>query len=140
MEFKVTITKEGAHWMTEVRELSALTQGATKKEAFFMMKDLLGEMLFDHFEKKIGVKSKTDSQGNSVFIISDQYALPLILKRLRSVKGKTIQEVSDLCGFKSKNSYAQYEQGRRMPGIEQFIKLLEVMGAELRISRVQEHK
>ena len=133
MEFKTSVTKEGGHYLAEVSELNALTQGVTKKGAVFMLKDLLGEMLFDHFENKIEVKSKVLGE-EIILIIPDHYAFPLILKRLRAVKGKTIQEISDLCGFKSKNSYAQYEQGRRMPGIEQLAKLLEVMGAQLKIS------
>ena len=140
MEFKPTFTKSGTYYLAEIREIDAMTQGRTKKEADLMVKDLLETMFLAYFDEKIEVKTKIDRSGDLILIAEDHFAIPLILRRLRSMSNKTIEEISQTCGFKSKNAYAQYEQGRRMPGIEQFIKLLAAMGAELRIERLQETK
>ena len=134
MEFTAKLTKDGPYFLAEVNELDAMTQGKTKKEAVFMVKDLIQEMLFDQFEKQIKCSVLNKEKDNITLFIPDHYAIPLVLKRLRSTKGKTIKEISDKCGFKSKNAYAQYEKGRRMPSIEQLGKLLETMEAKLKIA------
>jgi predicted RNase H-like HicB family nuclease len=136
MEFKPIFTKSDKYYLAEIKEIDAMTQGFSKKEAMIMAQDLLETMFIGYFGKKVEVKSKIDKQGNLILIAEDRYAIPLILRRLRSANNKTIEEISQDCGFKSKNAYAQYEQGRRMPGIEQFAKLLEAMGAKLQITRV----
>jgi hypothetical protein len=136
MEFKPIFIKDGNWYLPEIKEIDAMTQGRTKKEAELMVKDLLETMVLGCLDKKVKVKTKKDQSGDLLLILEDRYAIPLILHRLRSMSNKTIEEISQDCGFKSKNAYAQYEQGRRMPGIEQFAKLLKAMGAKLQITRV----
>lgn len=136
MEFKPTFTKDGAYYLVEIKEFDAMTQGRSKSEAELMIKDWLKGMIDAHFGVKISIKEKKDKNGHMIVIVPDKYAVPFMLYRLRIYNNKTIQEITQACGFKSKNAYAQYEQGRRMPGIEQFAKLLEAMGAKLQITRV----
>ncbi|MFH0838183.1 MAG: helix-turn-helix transcriptional regulator [Patescibacteria group bacterium] len=138
MEFKPTFIKDGPYYLAEIKEIDAMTQGRTKKEAELMVKDLLETMFLAYFDEKIKVKTATDQLGDLILIAEDRLAIPLILRCLRTASQKTIEEVSHACGFKSKNAYAQYEQGRRMPGIEQFSKLLEILGAQLRVNRIHE--
>ena len=134
MEFVANFIKDGTYWIAEIKELEVMTQGKTQKELIFMIQDLMQEMLFDQFEEKIECCISNKTKNSATLFIPDHYAIPLVLKRLRSIKGKTIKEISNICGFKSKNAYAQYEQGRRMPSIEQFSKFLEKMGGKLKIA------
>ena len=134
MEFTARIIKEGKFWLGEIKELELITQGRSRKEAVFMVKDLLNEMLFDQFGKKIIFEVLKEEKEALVISIKDLYAIPFVLKRLRTIKGRTIKEISKQCGFKSLNAYAQYEQGKRIPGLLQFEKLLEIMGVHLKIA------
>lgn len=134
MEFTARIKKEGKFWLIQIKELDMMTQGMTRKEAIIMIKDLFQEMLYDQFELKLEISLLSEEKESATLFVPDQYAIPFVLKRLRALKGKTIQEISKLCGFKSINAYAQYEQGKRIPGIEQLEKFLEIMGAHLKMA------
>jgi predicted RNase H-like HicB family nuclease len=140
MEFKPKITKDGKFYLVEIEELDGYTQGFSQEEAELMAQDYLVCMIDAYFDKQVEVKMSKDAQGKLVLTVPDEYAIPLILRQLRAHSHKTIEEVSRACGFKSPNAYAQYEQGRRLPGIGQFIKLLEVFGATMEVKRLQETK
>lgn len=134
MEFVAKLLKEKQYWVVELDEFGGpLTQGRTKNEAVFMLQDLFQEMIFDQLNKKIKLDEPRLINNEILLSVPDQYAVPLLLHELRYARGQTIEDVSHLCGFKSKNAYAQYEKGRRMPSIEQFSKLLEVLGAKLKV-------
>ena len=140
MEFKPTIRRSKKFWLAEIREIDAATQGISKKEVELMAQDLLKGMIDAYFEKDVEIKMRKDDKDQLVLTAPDEYAIPLILRRLRIANQITIEEITHACGFKSKNAYAQYEQGRRMPGIQQFSRLLEILGAQLRIDRIHEIK
>ena len=135
MKFIANLIKDDGFWLVNLDEFGGLiTQGKTKKEAIFMLQDWVQLMVDEYFNANITITT-LDIIGNDIhFFVPDKYAIPLVLLMLRMGQGKTIEEITKLCGFKSKNAYAQYEKGRRMPGVEQLSRLLNALGAKLTIS------
>ena len=105
------------------------TNGNTREEALFMIKDSIIEYVKYYFD--------FDSQGFELAI--NEYKKPLIgitannsklllalsLRRQREKSGSTVREVSERLGSKSPNSYAQYEQGKTKISLDQYEKLLQ---------------
>jgi transcriptional regulator with XRE-family HTH domain len=62
---------------------------------------------------------------------NDQAALgALLLRRQRVKRGLTLEEVARRLGAKSHNTYARYEQGRSVPTIDRFTRLLAAVSPE----------
>ena len=50
-----------------------------------------------------------------------------LLRRRRMIQGLTLKEVAERLGARSLNAYARYEQGRAVPTIETFNRLLSAL-------------
>ncbi len=109
------IWKEGRHWLIEIPALDIMTQGDTKKEAF--------EMISDAVESHINCKGfKTTlivNANNSFYLTANtlSYLVALMLKRQRIKNGLSLADVANRLNLKSRNAYAQYEQGRSLPSL-----------------------
>jgi len=53
-----------------------------------------------------------------------------LLRRQRMKQGLTLAEVAKRLGAKSHNTYARYEQGKSIPTIEKFSKLLSALSPD----------
>ena len=53
-----------------------------------------------------------------------------LLRRQRMKRGLTLVEVANRLGAKSHNTYARYEQGKSIPTIEKFNKLLSALSPD----------
>ena len=53
MELEGKIWKNKNHWLVEVPSLNIMTQGNTRKEALFMIKDAITEYMKYYFETEI---------------------------------------------------------------------------------------
>lgn len=53
MEIQGKVWKDGKFWLIEVPTLDAMTQGRTRKEALFMIEDLVLEMTKCYFGNNI---------------------------------------------------------------------------------------
>lgn len=129
MEIEGRIWKEGRWWLVEVPSLDAMTQGKTRKEALFMVKDLVIEMMKSYFEEDIGKDLEvtvSDDRRNTVCITTTDTKLlmALSLRRQREQSGSTVKEAAQRLGSRSPNSYAQYERGATNISIEKFEQLL----------------
>jgi len=121
-------SRKDKFWLAEVPLLQVTTQGTTQKELLEMVKDAI-ELLVDDPAFSIDVTLI----GNSLFIESNdpKKLIGLILKRQRHRKKLKLEDVAALLGAKSLNEYAQYEQGKHLPSLEKFEKLLQAINPEL---------
>ncbi len=129
MEMEGKIWKEGRFWLVEVPTLDAMTQGRTRKEALFMIKDLVFEMVQSYFIKDVGedfIVTVSDYKKNVIGISSNdnKLLLALSLRKQREKSGSTIREAAERLGSKSPNAYAQYERGRTSISVDKYEQLL----------------
>jgi predicted RNase H-like HicB family nuclease len=129
MELEGKIYRDGKFWLVEIPSLDAMTQGKTRKEALFMAKDLVCEMMNTYFESEVGpdfdvtvLSYKKDLIG--ITASDTKLLLALSLRRQREISGTTVQEAAERLGSKSPNAYAQYEKGATNITIEKFENLL----------------
>lgn len=108
----------------EVPALDVMTQGKSKKDAYFMIKDAV-ELLIDHKGFEVDV---TPLSGNKFLLRAkkaddDKHLIAFLLKQQRAKYGLSTAEVAERLGI-TKHAYAQYEQARSLPSltkIEEFI-------------------
>lgn len=129
MELEGKIRKNKKHWLVEVSSLNIMTQGETRDEALFMIKDAVMEYMHYYFESEIkGFEVTVNEYKKSVIGITannNKLLLALSLRKQREKSGSTIREVSERLGSKSPNSYAQYEKGKTRISLDQYEKLLQ---------------
>ena len=53
MELEGRIWKNKKHWLVEVSSLNIMTQGKTREEALFMIKDAIMEYIRYYFESEV---------------------------------------------------------------------------------------
>ncbi len=123
------IWKNNGFWLIEVPALDLMTQGKSKKDAFKMLKDAIQSLQEkSKFTIKIG-----DKQHDSFYVSSPQIKelTAFILFRLRTKSGQSLEDVRIKLGVKSKNAYAQYEQGRAEPTLSKMEELLKALDSDL---------
>lgn len=129
MELEGQIWKNKNHWLIGVSSLNIMTQGRTREEALFMIKDAIMEYIQYYFEPEVEGFELTiyDYKKSTIGITSNnnKLLLALSLRKQREKSGSTIREVSERLGSKSPNSYAQYEKGRTRISLDQYEKLLQ---------------
>ena len=118
MKLEGRVWKDKNFWLVEIPSVDILTQGRSKKEALFMLKDAL-ELLIEDEDFKCEVKS---SRGEALYVEFQQIDLviPFILKRLRERSNLTIREVAERLGHKSHTAYARYESGKVKVSLDKF--------------------
>jgi predicted RNase H-like HicB family nuclease len=122
MRFAGRVTKDGKYWSIEVPILDVITQGLSKKDAYFMIADAI-EMLVD----KEGFKVDVYPGKGEYFEIGSKDSATLgafLLRQQRAKRRLTLEEVANRLGAKSNNAYARYEQGSSTPTIEKLSELL----------------
>jgi len=118
----------GRYWAIEVPILDVVTQGHSKKDAFDMISDAIESLV-----NKKGFKIEVFPGKNSYFEVGVSEVAVLIaflLRRQRIKHGLTLLDVMKRLGAKSHNTYARYEQGKSVPTIEKFDKLLYAISAD----------
>jgi len=122
------IIKSGHFWAIGVPILGVFTQGRTKKEAY--------EMIADAIESLVNVPGfKVDvypGKGHYFEVGTRDIAfmIAFLLRRQRIKHGLSLAEVALSLGAKSLNAYARYEQGKSIPTIEKFSRLLSAVAPE----------
>jgi len=128
MELEGRIWKNKKHWLVEVSSLNIMTQGKTRQEALFMIKDAIMEYIRYYFGSEVaGFELEVQDYKKSVIGImanNNKLLLALSLRKQREKSGSTVREVSERLGSKSPNAYAQYEKGRTRISLDQYEKLL----------------
>ena len=123
------ILKYGKYWIVEVPLLAVTTQGRTKEDACEMIADAI-ESLVNEEGFQIDVFT---GRGDYFEIGSSDFPVlaSFLLRRRRMIHGLTLKEVAHRLGAKSYNSYARYEQGRAIPTIETFNRLLTALSDDV---------
>lgn len=143
MEIQGRIWKEGKFWLVEIPSLDVMTQGKTREDAHFMIKDALFELMVSYFrdENLKDFELESIDYGKEVIAITSnntKLLLAFSLRRLREMSGSTVKEAAERLGSKSPNAYAQYERGTTNITIEKYEELLEAANParELRLRLV----
>jgi len=122
------VFKVGKFWVIEVPILSVVTQGYTKKEAYEMIADAIESLV-----NRKGFKVEVFPGKAHYFELGSPDLSTLtafLLRRQRMKQGLTLVEVAKRLGAKSHNTYARYEQGKSIPTIEKFSKLLSALSPD----------
>jgi hypothetical protein len=122
MRFEGTISRQGRYWAVEVPLLGVITQGRTRADAFLMIADAI-----ESLANKPGFNIDVFPGKGDYFEIGSQdqgTLIALLLRRQRFLSGLSLADVADRLGASSLNTYARYEQGRAVPTVAQFTRLL----------------
>jgi predicted transcriptional regulator len=128
MRLSGRVFKVDKSWAIEVPILGVVTQGYTKKEAYEMIADAIESLV-----NKKGFKVEVYSGKGDYFELGSPDLSTLtafLLRRQRMKHGLTLVEVANRLGAKSHNTYARYEQGKSIPTIEKFNKLLSALSPD----------
>lgn len=128
MRLSGRVFKSNKFWIIEVPILSVVTQGYTKKEAYEMIADAIESLV-----NKKGFKVEVFPGKGQYFELGSPDLSTLtafLLRRQRMKQGLTLVEVAKRLGAKSHNTYARYEQGKSIPTIEKFSKLLSALSPD----------
>jgi DNA-binding XRE family transcriptional regulator len=132
MYFTGTIWKQGKQWLIEVPNLDFITQGKSRKHAFEMLIDGLSLLVND---KKFKFTISFSKRDNEFFLKSndDKKLISLALKRQRIKNNLTLSDLAKKLKAKSKNAYAQYEQGRNLPSLTKIQDFLNAMNSNIKL-------
>jgi ribosome-binding protein aMBF1 (putative translation factor) len=129
MRVQGKIWKDKNVWLIEVPTMDLMTQGKTRKDAFEMLKDAIKSL---QTKTQFSIKFKeSDHQDFYISTPDTKEMVAFILFRLRSKSGLSLEDVRERLGVKSKNAYAQYEQGRAEPTLSKMEELLKVLDCSL---------
>ena len=121
---KVHKVRGSSMWLAEIPLLDLMTQADSKEETCEMVKDAIESLVNKrHFAINAQlVGSVLCVEANDV-----KQLVSLILKRQRNRNHLTLDDVQERLGARSKNEYAQYEQGKALPGLEKLERLLKAI-------------
>ena len=124
VKFEGKVSKGKKYWPVYIPALDVPTQGKTKKDAYFMIKEAV-ELYVDRpgFEVVVTPILKNRFILRAKNSADDKYLVALMLRSQRARYGLSTSEVAKRLGI-TKHAYAQYEQARAMPSItkvEEFI-------------------
>lgn len=130
MELEGKVWKSKQHWLVEVPSLDVMTQGKTKEEALFMIKDAVEELIYSYFPTQVkkGFEVTVSNYKKGVIGISSvegKLLLSLVLKRQREKSRTSVREAASRLGSESPNAYAQYERGKINISLDKFEELLQ---------------
>ena len=128
MRLSGRVFKGDKFWIIEVPILGVVTQGYTKKEAYEMIADAIESLV-----NRKGFKVEVFPGKGDYFEVGSPDLSTLtafLLRRQRMKQGLTLVEVAKRLGAKSHNTYARYEQGKSIPTIEKFSKLLSALSPD----------
>jgi DNA-binding XRE family transcriptional regulator/predicted RNase H-like HicB family nuclease len=124
VKFEGNVSKGVKYWPVEAPSLYIFTQGKSKRDALFMIKEAI-ELCVN----VVGFEVEIVPLKNDKFIVmakknaDDKYLVALMLKQQRAKFGLSTSEVAKRLKI-TKHAYAQYEQARSLPSltkIEEFI-------------------
>lgn len=124
VKFEGSLLRDGRYWSVYISALRVATQGKSKKDAYFMIKDAVELIIYrTGFEVVVTPLSKNRFVLRAKDSSHDKYLVALMLKNQRGHHGLSTSDVAKRLGI-TKHAYAQYEQARAMPSItkvEEFI-------------------
>lgn len=128
MRIQGKIWKTENNWILQVPSMDLVTMGRTRKEAVRMLQSSIQTLRGRSFS----VRLEYVDQAN-FYLTSNKIKklVAFMLFRLRAKQGMSLEDVRKRLGVKSKNAYAQYEQGRAEPTISKMEELLKALDCSL---------
>lgn len=128
MKFQGKIKQVGKYWAVEIPSLCIHTQGKSEKDAYFMAKDAIEELVN---KKGFEITVFPGSKGNFTVEANDnKIMVGFFLSRVRMAKGMTIDQVRKKLGEKSANGYYRYESGQSEPSLSKLNRILYIISPE----------
>ncbi len=125
MKIEGEIKKGKKYWSVRVPLLLVNTQGKTKKDAFFMVKDAI-ELMIDKNGFEIDVHPGKDNYF-SISSNNDAILIGFALKQQRANYNLSIRDVVAKMGKKSVTAYTRYENGAHKPNFEKMTEILKAI-------------
>ncbi|PIR20002.1 MAG: hypothetical protein COV45_08490 [Deltaproteobacteria bacterium CG11_big_fil_rev_8_21_14_0_20_47_16] len=134
IKFEGRVFKQGRYWPIDVPALNVHTQGKSRKDALFMIKDAL-EMIIDRkgFSVAVSLLPQNRVIVQTKNAADDKYLIARMLQGQRAKCGLSIQQVADRLGV-SKHAYAQYEQARAIPSIAKIVEFISAMNKHAHVA------
>jgi predicted RNase H-like HicB family nuclease len=134
MILKGKYEKSGKHWLIEIPSLGAMSQGTSKKDAFFMIKDWLLEMTED---RKLGMEIADHGKGDfSIKFSHTSSIVSLMLSNARKNEKITYEMVQNQLGLASK-SVAKSRFDKKDKLLEKLSQTANCLGYDLVIDLVK---
>jgi transcriptional regulator with XRE-family HTH domain len=131
------IIHDGGWYTVTVDALGADTQGRSRKAACRALADLISDYAADYGFANL-VVDVVDGGTDTLFVTADDPAklIALMLRRLRDASSLSLAEVTGEMRAKSRNDWAQYEQGKHVPSIAKLQQMLDAVGSQLVVTVV----
>ena len=132
MQLEGKIYRDGKFWLVEVPALDLMTQGSTRDEAIFMIKDAIEELIDCYFDDNSINIFVNDYENDLIGIGCDNIKalFAFSLKRQREKNDFSIREMSAKLDSNSPNAYARYEKGRTKITLERYDQIIKAMNPE----------
>jgi hypothetical protein len=126
MRVEGTLEKDGKWWVASIPSIGVDTQGTSVGDAHAMVKDAI-ESLDD--DGKVRVRVEEAERGFYVENEGDVGVwLAFVLRRMRELRGMSLEDVRQAIGATSRNAYARYETGAVVPSVEKFDEIIGALG------------
>lgn len=121
-------------WYASVPALGVSGQGATRKAACADFVAGLEELAQYFMPFRVPFEVTVVDEGEDTLFVSANDTvrlLALLLRDQRAHLGMSLADVAEEAGAKSRNGYAQYEQGKVMPTLSKLQELLDIVAPDL---------
>jgi DNA-binding transcriptional regulator YiaG len=131
LHFEGRVWQDDKFWIIEASALFVITQGHSRRDALSMLEDAVESLV-----NRKGFKVHASLISRDTVLLSAQdgaserLLTAFFLRRQRTRYGLTLEEMARRLHVKSRNSYAQYEQGRSVPSLSQIQTFLSAMNRE----------
>ena len=133
MKIWCDLIKSGKFYEVKCETLLAFTQGKTKKEAYEMMGNWVRTMLDDpDFPFEVSPRK----EGFFISFRDVKAVFGLMLSQLQVHSEKSVDVVVKEAGYKSRNAYHQYKNGKHEMGLSTLQRLADVYGFDISIGLV----
>lgn len=134
IKFEGKLFKHGKYWPIMVPALGMSTQGLSRKDALFMLKDAIELSIYRKgFSVVVDLLPDNRVMVQTTRANDDRYLIALMLKNQRAKYGLSLQQVADRLGV-SKHAYAQYEQARAIPSIAKIVEFITAMSKHAHVT------
>jgi transcriptional regulator with XRE-family HTH domain len=130
------IERKGSWYAALLEPLAAYGQGRTRDAACKALGKSVVEYAAD-FAPLEGFEVEVEDDGESTIYVTSNDAtrlVALLLRRQRELQDMSLADVTRVMGAKSRNGWAQYEQGRSDPSVGKLEEMLAVVAPDLTIA------
>jgi transcriptional regulator with XRE-family HTH domain len=130
------ISKEGSLFAAALEPLGIYAQGRSRSAALAALAAAVTEQVAEQGPLAGFRVDVTDDGESTIYVVPSDPSrlLALLLRRARGESGMSLADVAKATGAKSRNDWAQYEQGRAAPSIAKLQELLAAVAPDLTVA------